>query len=75
MGKAPSSDPKDVGREAAVQRSLRGLGTGMRVRIKGKTAVVSGTVVDYETKRRVYSIVQDSPGIEKVTNHVRVMPS
>ena len=75
MAKTPSSDPKDVEREASLQRSLRRLGTGMRVKIKGKTAVVSGTVENYGTKRRVTSIVQDSPGIEKVTNHVRVMPS
>lgn len=75
MGDPIPSDPKDVAREAAIQRKIRGLGTGMRVRVKGRTATVSGTVEDYDTKRKVYSIVQDSPGIEKVANHVRVMPA
>ena len=72
MSNPYASDPKDVEMEAAIARSIRNLGIGIHVTVKGKHVTLSGAVDDFETKRDVNSLVHDIAGGCEITNNIRV---
>jgi len=70
----PVSDPRDVELESSIQRSIRQMGTGIRVKVFGGHVTLSGHVDAFGTKREIASIVRRMPTIRRITNHLRVMP-
>jgi osmotically-inducible protein OsmY len=67
------SDPKDVELEAAISRSIRGMGAGIHVSVHGGRVSLSGMADDYETKRDIMSMVRGLPGVHEVSNNIRVV--
>jgi hypothetical protein len=66
---------RDAALENDVCRAIRPKGDHIHVVVKNGDVNLSGDAPDFDTKKNIFSTVENFPGVGYVVNHIRVLPN